>query len=100
MPVEAIRELVTDEMPEQQPSNVDRDVLMDEPEAERFPALDSFNHRIGVAAERGGVPFDQLHRRHRVPVPCRLEKAHVLGVGIEDVHLVEVDILTRRPRPR
>ena len=50
-----------------------------------------------VPVEVRRVAFDELDRRHDLAVPRRLEKPHVLGVRVDDVHAVEIDALAAEP---
>ena len=42
------------------------------------------------------MAFDELDGRHHLAVPRGLEKAHVFGVRVDDVHVLEVDALSGR----
>ena len=53
--------------------------------------------RGAPAAESPAWPSIELDRRQHLAVARRLKKAHVRGVGVDDVHLVEVDALPAEP---
>ena len=40
--------------------------------------------------------FDEFDRRHHFAVAGRLKKAHVRGVGVDDVHVLEIDVLAAK----
>ena len=42
------------------------------------------------------MPFDELDRRQHLAVARRLEKPDVFGLGVDDVHPLEIDAVARQ----
>ena len=70
---------------------------MDKREAKRLALAHSLDHGVGPAFELAGEILDQLDRGHHRAVACGLEKPHVLRVGVNHVHVVEIDLLSGQP---
>ena len=100
MRIETVRELVADEMPEQQAARGLRHVRPDHGQAERFAATQPLGHGRRTAAEILRVALDELDRRHHLAVPRRLKKPDVLDVGVDDVHVDEIDLLAAESPPQ
>ena len=97
MAVEAVRELLADEVAEQHR----RVGCGTSARISAMPSDSPMRSRSmtppAPAVEDRRVAFDELHRRHHLAVPRRLEEPHVRGVGVDDVHVVEIDALARKP---
>ena len=63
-----------------------RYVRPDHGDAERLAHSQPFHDGLGSAIEVLCVALDELDRRHDFAVARGLEKPHVLGVGVDDVH--------------
>ena len=62
------------------------------------PVAQPFHDVLGrLVAEIFACPSISSDRRHHFAVARRLEKPDVLGVGVEDVHVVEIDVQVAEP---
>ena len=91
--IESVGQFLCHEMAEQQAAGRLVHVFLDHRQAERFAAADARQDRFAPRVVRFGVRFDQFHLRQHFAVPRGLEKTHVRGVGVDDVHVLEVDAL-------
>src|SRR5262245_43850653 len=71
-------------------ANLGRDVLANQCNAERLAVAQALEYRLGPSLQLGGMALHELHGRQHLAMAHRLEKANVAGVGVEDVHRVEI----------
>ena len=97
--VEAVGQLVAHEVTEQQAARRLWHVRMDQRQPERLAGAQPRRHDGRAVAEIRRVALDQLDRRHHLAMPPSLEESDVFGIGVEDVHVHEVDVAVRRAFP-
>jgi hypothetical protein len=89
--VERRRQFLADVVTEQQLARFPGQICVDERAPERCALLHPLDDLRRLAFEILCVELDQLDGRQDFPMPRCLEKSDVFGVGINDVHRVEVD---------
>ena len=91
--VEGVGEFFADEMPQQILTSLFRDIFAEQREAQRFTMMQPLQDARGVRAQFRGVILDKLDRSQHLAVPRRLQEAHILRVGFDDIQQVEIHML-------
>src|SRR5689334_18656077 len=73
--------------------------LPDQREAQRIAAPQALQYKFGPAAQFSGVVFYEFNRGDHLAVTRRLKKSHVLGVGIDHIHSLEIDLPAAQSLP-